>query len=277
MPLKHFIRFTLALFLAVPLLAGCDFQSTIEKSATPEEKAKAQQYITYLQQRNIDAIVKVIDPSIQNENMHATFEKAADLVPQTPPLSIKLVGMQSNNINDGAVRTLNLTFEYEFPETWLIANVATKTTSTGFTIIGFTVTQQATSLESRNAFSLWGKTPRHYIFLATACVFSLVTLYALVVCIRTKPMRLKWLWILLILASLGRYSLNWTTGAWQLSLFEIQLLSVAARVSPFGPWIISLSLPLGAVLFLILGREFAARDKEKQPGNDKPEQENPLT
>ena len=274
MPLTLLIRSALALFLTVTLLAGCDFQKTIEQSATPEEKAKAQQYITYLQERNIDAIVKVIDPSINNENVHETLVRVAGLVPQTPPLSIKLVGMQSNNINNGAVRTLNLTFEYEFPETWLIANVATKTTSTNFTIIGLTVTQQKTSQESRVAFTLSGKTPRHYITLALACIFTLLTLYAVVACIRTKPMRRKGLWILFILMSLGSYSFNWTTGAWQLSLFTVQILSVSATTSPYGPWIISLSLPVGALFFLVLGKDLATREKEEQNSN-KPEQENP--
>ena len=39
------------------------------------------------------------------------------------------------------------------------------------------------------------------------------TLYALVLCIRTRNVKSKWLWILFILVGFGAVQANWTTGA----------------------------------------------------------------
>jgi Phospholipase_D-nuclease N-terminal len=86
--------------------------------------------------------------------------------------------------------------------------------------------------------------------LAAAAAAPLFTLYALIVCIRTKIERRKWLWILFILFGFGRFMVNWTTGSWDFHIFYAQLLSASAGAAFFGPWIISVSLPVGAVFFL---------------------------
>jgi hypothetical protein len=94
--------------------------------------------------------------------------------------------------------------------------------------------------------------------LGGAIIAAIFTLTVLVVCIRTKMQRRKWLWILFILFGFGRLSVNWTTGQWGIGVLAVQLFSASAHADFFGPWIVSVSLPAGAVIFLIKRRNLQA-------------------
>jgi hypothetical protein len=61
----------------------------------------------------------------------------------------------------------------------------------------------------------------------------------------------KWLWVLFILAGVGKFAVNWTSGEWGIAPLSLQLLSASAVASLYGPWILSFSLPLGAIVFLV--------------------------
>jgi hypothetical protein len=104
----------------------------------------------------------------------------------------------------------NLTFEYRFGDKWLLLNLV----------------------------------------LALAIFLPLFSVYALILCIRTKMERRKWLWILFILCGVGKVAVNWTTGEWQVMPLAIQLFSASAVTAGYGPWGVAVSLPLGAILFL---------------------------
>ena len=87
----------------------------------------------------------------------------------------------------------------------------------------------------------------------------LITLYALVLCVKTKPLKRKWLWILFILVGFGQFVINWSTGEFQIAPLALQLFSASALASPYGPWIIAVSLPIGAALFIDRRRKLLAR------------------
>jgi hypothetical protein len=90
-------------------------------------------------------------------------------------------------------------------------------------------------------------------------MMAIFTLVVLVVCIRTKMKRRKWLWILFILFGFGKLSVNWATGQWGVMVLAAQLFSASGTAAYLGPWIVSVSLPVGAVLFLIKRRRLEAR------------------
>ena len=248
------IKFSAVIVLLTMLMApGCNrhySQEAIQRFASPEDQELAQQYIGYLRNRDFDEITKIADNSIQNENFRDTLLKMAELIPDEPPGSIKLIGANTH-INSSQGQTVrNLTFEYEFSNKWILANVATKKTLTSFTIVGIGVLEQANSVEVLNKFRLSGKSPVHYATLLLSGVFVLLTLYAVVVCIRTKMARRKWLWVLFILFGIGKFTINWTTGAWHINPLAIQLLSAGAVAPLYGPWTVVVSVPLGAIVFL---------------------------
>jgi hypothetical protein len=140
--------------------------------------------------------------------------------------------------------------EYQFADEWLLANVVTKKTGDATTITGFFVKPIPRSLENENNFTLSGKSASQYAALFLAIFAPLFCLYAFVICIRTKIEKRKWLWLVLTLVGAGALNLNWTTGQGSFTLFSLYLLSAAVNAAPYGPWILHISLPLGAMLFL---------------------------
>jgi hypothetical protein len=55
----------------------------------------------------------------------------------------------------------------------------------------------------------------------------------------------------------GKFSVNWTTGQWAVSLTSVQLFCASAFAPLYGPWTIAVSLPLGALVFLLLRRRLS--------------------
>ena len=241
----------------VLMLAGCTQEQMLQKFASPDDQATARGYIDELRAHKFDALESAADPSIQGPTLQSTLAQMADLIPQGNPTSVKLVGAQSYRSPEG--ETVNTTFEYNFGETWLLANVAIKTRNDVKTIVGFHVYPETLPLERQNAFALAGKPAIAYIILCAALAAALVTVYALVLCIRTRLRgRRKWLWMLFIGIGFGKFAVNWTTGQWSFSPVSIQLFSASALAPIYGAWTIAASIPLGAIMFLLRRKSLGA-------------------
>lgn len=251
-PLSHALR-----LMPLLLLGACSPQAALEKFTSPAEQAVARQYIDDLRHRQFAAIEKDADPTIASPDMGNALERMADLIPAGDPTSIKLVGAQ--RFTSAGATTVNLTFEYEFADRWLLTNVMTKTKDGATSLIGFHVDPETASLEVTNRFSWMGKGALQYGVLAAACIAALFSLIVLVVCIRTTMARRKWLWILFILFGFGKLWVNWTTGEWGIQLLAFQLFSASSFSALYGPWIVSVSLPVGALVFLAKRKRLAVQ------------------
>ncbi|HXB59487.1 MAG TPA: hypothetical protein VNU95_07975 [Candidatus Acidoferrales bacterium] len=234
---------------ALIVLSGCNQNSLIEKFASPEDKTTATKYIALLRQKQFEPIERDLDPSLKSDLKQDTLEKMANAIPTQEPVSVKIVGAYSSQEDD--IYKDDLTFEYEFPTNWLLINVATQKKSGVSTIIGFNVYEMSDSLENLNKFTLAGKNLLQYAMLAFAILVPLFIVYTLVLCIRTKMKRRKWLWIIFILIGIGKFTVNWTNGHVSIGLLYFQLLGASSFAPPYGAWLISVSLPLGAILFLV--------------------------
>jgi hypothetical protein len=114
-------------------------------------------------------------------------------------------------------------------------------------------------LRERFPFVLSGIPPPLYLVLATAVAVPLLTVYTLVLCWRRRP-RAWGLWTLFIPLGLGKLSVWWLPSPFhssyvRLTPFSIQLFGVGLEKNPsYDPWTLSVSLPLGALLFLLSRR-----------------------
>jgi hypothetical protein len=244
----------------IPLLlalSGCgDPTSLIRKFTPPEDEAIATNYIAKLRQNQFEPIQKDLDPSLKNVITQDTLVKMAAAIPAQDPISVKVIGAQQVR-NPGLYR-INLSFEYQFPSKWLLINVATQKRDGVSTIIGFHIYPLSDSLENLNKFTLAGKNLLQYATLAFAILIPVFTLYALVLCIRTKMEKRKWLWIIFITIGIGKFTVNWTTGQWNIAPLFFQFFGAGAFAPPYGAWLISISLPLGAILFLLRRKKSVA-------------------
>jgi hypothetical protein len=238
------------------VLGGCNSVDMLQKFASPAEQALAKSYIDALRQRHFADIVKAADPSMADAALDGQLSAWAGYVPAGEPKSVTLVGAHRLTADDAT--TVNMTFEYEFPGRWLLFNIALKSQAGKTTIVGFNALPQLKSLEEQNKFTLDGKTPAQYAFLALAVLLPLITLYALVLCIRTPLKGPKWPWLLFVVCGFGNFSLSWATGQWVFAPVAFQLFSASAFATPYGPWTLAVSLPLGAIVFLVLRKRLRA-------------------
>lgn len=247
-----------AVLLLLSSVLGCSQDALLQKFAPAEDQATARKYANYLRARQFAEIEAVADPTINGPGLHSVLEQMEGLIPDGEPTSTKLVGAQVMHDPNGT--TKNLTFEYQFGDRWLLLNVATHQSGAGpLTLVGLNVYPQTQSLEEQNRFGLAGKTPVQYSIFVLTILASLVTLYALILCIRTKMIGRKWPWIVFILLGVGKVSVDWSTGQWGIMPLAVQLFSASAVASFSGPWELAVSLPLGAIVFLFRRRALDAR------------------
>jgi hypothetical protein len=244
---------------AAVLSAGCN-QGKLFVSPADEQVARG--YLDQLKRGNLAAIERAIDPSIKTADLHRTLETMSAAIPDGEPLSVKLVGAMTTEFTSqsSTTRTSDLTYEFEYPKRWLVANVAVKHSGGSATIVGLHVRPLPDSLEHTNRFTLSGKPPLDYAVLALAILIPLFIIYVLIVAVRTPAIRRKWLWIVFILFGVGHFGVNWTTGEWGLQLLMVQLFGASVANPGYGPWTLAVSLPLGAILFLLRRKSPVAGD-----------------
>lgn len=209
-----------------------------------------------LQAGNYDAIESRVTPSLPRGTVHAGLVQMRTLLPPQPPETIQRVGYHVFEATSPGhhVRRVNLTLQLAFPGQWLVSHYQWSSDGDGPMVIeAFNIQPLPAPLETLNAFTLTGKGAGHYIFLAATLAAPAISLVALFLCIRSPlPRRRKVLWAVGILVGFGRLSLDWTSGAIMVSPLWFQLLSAGyTYASDFAPVIISVSVPVFALLFLV--------------------------
>ena len=135
-------------------------------------------------------------------------------------------------------------------------------------------------LRDRFPFALAGVPSAYYLVLGAAIGVPLLMISALVLCARRRP-RAWGLWALFIALGVGELSVLWLPRPFHTSYVSIDPLSIQilgagiAKTPSYDPWRLSVSLPLGALLFLWRerhrpGQSQASRDAPGVPEVDEP-------
>jgi membrane protease YdiL (CAAX protease family) len=100
-----------------------------------------------------------------------------------------------------------------------------------------------------NALSLPDMSLLHYVALLTALGVTIFMLTTAITCICSNR-RMKWLWVPFILIGVGRFGIQWVPDGQYCFQLAIQLLGgFVVTYAPFEPWVVGMSLPLGAIMF----------------------------
>jgi hypothetical protein len=242
-------RLIALIVLPVALLLGCDQEAMMEKFTPKEEAAYAKEVIGKLVAKDFAGVEAALAPRLQSAQLRAQLEEMARLVPAGQAKSVRTVG--AHTMTTSSHTTFDLTFEYEYPEVWVVANAVVERRDGKVVVQGLHFTPNKQSLEEMNRFTFAGKGALHYIVFALAVAIPLLVLYAFVACVRTKPLSRKWLWLLFIAVGLVQFRFNWSTGAWGVQPISFALFGAGfAKQGPVAPLVFTLAFPLGAVLFL---------------------------
>lgn len=247
---------------SVLLISGCDQANVMKKLTPPEAESAAKKYIELLRDKKFEEIEKNLDPSMKGQDVRKMLTKMAEAIPAKNPDTVKVVSLQATKRSD--VSTTNITFEYQFQRDWFLINVATEKKGDSTTIVGFNVNTIPDSLEQLTKFTIKEKTPLQYTFLVMAIIIPLFVIYSLVLCLRTDIDKFKWLWIAFVMLGFVKFSINWTTGGWAVAPFSVLLFGVGAYAPPYGSWVISFSLPVGAIIFILKRNGFSRQQNQSE-------------
>jgi hypothetical protein len=249
------------LFLAA--LSGCNQATLMQKTIPQEDEAITRRYVDDLRQNRLNQIEQDLDPGLKDSNMHGTLASMAAMFPAQEPVSTKVVGFRSFL---GNIRRTEITLDYEYPQKWLLAEVVTQKSGGATSIVGIHVTPIANSLENLNRFTLVGKGATQYAILSLAVLAPLLSLSVLVLCIKTRMGKKKWVWLIFVVLSVGKLVVNWTTGQVFFIPLAIQVPAGGANAQLYGPWLVYVSIPLGAIIFLIMRKSLVEPVQQTQQG-----------
>ena len=236
------------------VLLACNQQDMIDKLTPKPESAYAQKLFTELREGHYDTVKAALAPSLRAlPDIDQKLAEVGKLFPAGQPKSVKVVGAYTiaHASTKGSSGTqYNLSYEYEYAGAWLLTNMVLERNQDGLQVLGFHAQPLQRSLESMSAFTLAGKGPVHWLFLALIVAVPLFCVYAFVACLRTPDLKRKWLWAVFTLIGMVTVTLNWGSGAVDFHLINFQLFGASAINNGYSPWLLSISFPLGAVWFL---------------------------
>ena len=252
------MRAHLITLLLAALLTACDSEAVFQKLIPQEEAAEGQKVIALVTARDFESLEQRLDISIRTPDARDKFSQIADTIPKGQPKSVSTIGAR---VFHGETDTrYDLTYEYEYENTWMIANVVFQRKAGTLFIQGVHVAPTPKSQKELNALNLSEKGLLHFAFLALAVVIPLFIVTTLIVCYRTVVAERKWLWYLFIAIGLIQFSLNWSTGTWNIQPVSFLLLGAGFTQSgPYGPLILTIAFPVGAVVFLARRKSLAMR------------------
>jgi hypothetical protein len=229
------------------LLSGCDQQAMLERFIPKEEAASATRLLSQLAAKDYESVESQLDPSLRTPSLRASLEEVAAFFPSEDQMGITTIGAYTNWVN--GVTSYELTFEHQYPSTWLVSNVVLQRRDGQLTVMGVHVSR---SLKEINRFTFEGKSALHYLVFALAIAIPLFIVATLVVCFRTPIGKEKWLWVVFVAVGLVQFSLNWTDGSYQIQPISFSLLGAGYfRAGPYAPLILTVALPIGAIVFLV--------------------------
>jgi len=194
----------------------------------------------------------------------AKIHQMVILFPQGSPKDVHLVGFEGLSLSnaEGTRQTSRVSLESEYESAHLMTQFLWRG-SEQLELIAVQVQPLPASLESLNRFTLRGKGIGHYAFLIAVPAVLGTMGYALYVWFAARS-RLRRRWVLLVALFLGipSWNLNWTTGGWSFQPLRAQLFCLGGlKQTPYSPWIFSCSVPLGALLFLLMRRRWIVREE----------------
>ena len=240
----------------------------------PQEEAKmAEDYLTKLRQRDFEYVKSKLSNELKPQVTDALLVQMSDYFRDGELISTEIIGSQVHIFN-GEWQG-NFSFEYHFSEGWNLANAAFRKVGHNYEVIGLNVYQTKMSQKEFHAFSLSNKSLLHYMILIMAIFVPLFILVSTYFCVRTPIPKRKWLWVIFILLGVSAIHINWTTGQYAIQVLSLHLLGASATAaSPHAAWMISASIPLGAILFWIKRKRFIQLSKEANSSLDPGDEDN---
>ncbi len=238
-------------FLAVTLLlalGGCQW-----RALSAAQDADLRGVFEQVRRGDLAATGAAFDPQFRPPTLHADLPQWRAQMPAGTPQIQRLNQAVSKDkqgrLNYGA------SYEYDFPGKGLLVQVekrrdlAGKTTITAFRVVG-----APPHIADHYRFSLTDRKPFQYAFLFLAFLSPALGLWGMAAVWRAPdiPRRFKPIWTIAMAIGFMDLTMDWANGDVFYQTANLHILFITARkFSPVSPWMISTSLPLASIAFLL--------------------------
>jgi hypothetical protein len=234
------------------LLGGCSMNEIPEKLIPKKADEFARNYIDKLKNGDTEYCYNKLEEEFQNEEAKTIFSQSYELLKDKDLTSSRIVTSQkSTTYFDHTVTNFyNLDYEYSYSDTlWVYYSFKILEEENEFIVQGLNIQPTDQSLSNVYRFTFKNKPFINYLWLFFSVIIPIFILISLFYAIKT-PMKRKWLWIIFILVGLSSFSLNWTTNEFGFQLIRFRLLGAGiVKSGIIAPWIVSFSIPVGAIIF----------------------------
>jgi hypothetical protein len=233
------------------VLGACSAQRWNAWVSTPEERAFAERMVQVVQAGDMRRVAEVSDPDTMGDFTQRLLTQVRGLTPAGPA---RLMTVSSSTMTaSGRTRTFK-TFNYELGagQRWAILQIILHPEGEKIWLAGIYVQPMDRSPSAAHAFSLKGKGSIHYLWLTAMLLAVMTSVTAFVLILRTRGLKLKWLWAIGSLLGFVSFQLNWTTGEWGIWPISFQLLGASGMQNgTLLPWVLSFAIPVVAIVFLV--------------------------
>ena len=234
--------------LIVVVLGACggDPYAAVRKVLPPHADSVARQFITFARASDIASAESLVAPGSRGPQTHVGLFTFASVMGPVAPDTLRAVSVETfGRAGDGRVV---VTYELAYPDRWVLARIAMRDSSGTTALIGARADGIPRRVAAINALTLSGRPAWAW---GIALLVVVVPLFILVTAVQLVRGRLpgRWFWAMVTLVGVGRYSIDWTTGASAFAPAHVVLLgaSVVRAGGPYVPWMISIALPIGAI------------------------------
>jgi hypothetical protein len=238
-----------ALLLAVCLLlplAGCQWGSL-----SPGQDSDLRGVYEKMRVNDLAGIEAGFDAPLRTPALHQNLQYMQGEIPPQPPRARLLKGVvetdKQGRVNYGGV------YEYDYPKVAVLAEIEMRQDKTGRkSVVAVHLQQAPVGVADTYAFGLTGKKPYHYAFLFLVLLAPVMGVWGLIRLWFAPDIKWKFLWAIAMCLGFMDLTMDWATGDVVLTVANIHILWLkAARFGPLSPWMISTSLPLAAIAFLL--------------------------
>ncbi len=237
----------LLLVLILPL-AACALQDMLGLSPTQDADLRA--VFDKVRAGDLGGVEAAFDPQYRTATLHEALPGLRHQIPAGTARARLLKGVVQT---DKGRTDYGGIYAYDFPHEAILVDVQMRQDKTGHkSITAFNLRQAEPGIADRYAFGLSGKKYYQYIFLFLTALSPGLGIWGLVALWRAPDIRWKWLWALAMTVGFMDLTMDWTTGDVFLNVAELHFLWIYAKqFGPLSPWMISTSLPVAAIAFLL--------------------------
>lgn len=243
--MRQHLRF-LVILLALPLLAGCGFERL-----SPQQDQDLRAVYEKMRANDLAGIEGGFNPQFKREGLHQSLAFMQGMIPPDRPSSQLLKSAIQTN-PDGSTDYGGM-YEFDYKDTAVLAQIQMRQDKAGRkTITTVQLRQAPVGVARAFDFGLAGKKPYQYLFLFLMALSPAFGIWGLVHLWRAPDIKWKFLWALAMMVGFMDLTMDWRTGDVVLNVAYVHPLWInASRFGPLSPWMLSTSLPVAAIAFLL--------------------------